>query len=221
MTGTRAGAAWAAAAVLLAAGKAMAAPAPVIDNDRVVVWNLTLSRGQPASAARSDLDEVVIFPGGGQFRATEPKGSPRLVRYRPGAAIFVPRGTERPGALLSISRAQVVVVALKDRTSPPVAPVEGLPPAFPRAGAVKVLENDRVVAWNYSWRPGVTTPMHHHDKDAVLVFRFDGALESIARDGTSIVTAHKAGEILFNPANRVHSERLVAARQSAIIVELK
>jgi hypothetical protein len=39
-----------------------------------------------------------------------------------------------------------------------------LPPAFPRPGVKKILENERVIVWDCTWTPGVATPMHFHDK---------------------------------------------------------
>jgi hypothetical protein len=51
-----------------------------------------------------------------------------------------------------------------------IANTSGLPAAFPRRGAKKLLENDRVIVWSYRWTLGDATPMHFHDKDALVVY---------------------------------------------------
>ena len=48
--------------------------------------------------------------------------------------------------------------------------------AYPRPGAVKLLENDRVIAWNYSWIEGRPAPMHFHIHQQVVAVRYDGAI---------------------------------------------
>ena len=132
-----------------------------------------------------------------------------------GDAVFVPKGTSPKTAGRSI------VIDLKDH---PVAPIEntsGYPPAFPRPGAKKLLENERVIVWDYTWELGVATPMHFHDKDVVVVFLEDGDLKSTTPDGQDTVTAYTSGTARFNTRNRTHSETLVRGKQRAIITELK
>jgi hypothetical protein len=97
----------------------------------------------------------------------------------------------------------------------------GLPPAFPRPGSVKRLENGRVVVWRFSWKPGLPTRMHFHDKDVVVAYRYDGTLASTTPDGKVTDNPYKGGDIRFNKGDRVHSERLITARQSAVMMELK
>jgi hypothetical protein len=63
--------------------------------------------------------------------------------------------------------------------------------------------------------------MHFHDKDIVVVYRYDGSLESTTPDGKRVVNDYKPGSIWFNRGDRVHFETLVKGRQSAIMVELK
>jgi hypothetical protein len=46
--------------------------------------------------------------------------------------------------------ARTVVIELQDIAVPPLVNNSGQPPAFPRPGIKKLLENDRVVAWSYT-----------------------------------------------------------------------
>jgi hypothetical protein len=200
---------------------AMAQPAPVIDNERVTVWDVVLVKGASAPPTPHDMDTVIMFLEGGRIRTLVAGGRISIARRHFGDAVFVPRGTEAIQTLLSAGRAHEVIVALKDDRVPPVVNTSGLPAAFPRPGSVKALDNERVTVWNYSWKPGVPTPMHFHDKDVVVAYRYDGTLKSVTPDGASVVNPYKAGDIRFNKANRSHYEELATDRQSAVLMELK
>src|SRR5262249_43325657 len=132
-----------------------------------------------------------------------------------GSAAFVPKGTAPKIAGRSI------IIDLKDHPVPPIANSSKYPLAFPRPGSRKLLENDRVIVWDFTWKPDTPTPMHFHDKDVVVVFLEDGDLKSTTPDGQSTVTAYTAGTVRANARNRTHSETLVRGKQRAIITELK
>jgi hypothetical protein len=119
------------------------------------------------------------------------------------------------------ARGRTIVVELKDASIPPMANTSGYPNAFPRPGSKKVLESTRVIVWDYTWAPGVPTPMHFHDKDVVVVYLKDGALKSTAPSGQSVVNQYTFGQTKFNARNRAHTETLVKGSQRAIIVEFK
>jgi hypothetical protein len=132
-----------------------------------------------------------------------------------GSAAFLPKGTAPNVAGRSI------VIDLKDHPVAPTANTSGYPLAFPRPGSKKILENDRVIVWDYTWTLGVPTPMHFHDKDVVVVFLDDGDLSSTTLDGKVTVNSFKPGMVRFNLRDRTHTETLVRGEQHAIITELK
>jgi hypothetical protein len=179
--------------------------APLIDNERVTVFDTKLATGpaagRPGSSAR---DAVIVFLSG-------PSGI--------GTVTFQPKGASAAQRTPDGSRA--IVIELSDRQVPPLRNTSGYPAAFPRPGAEKVLENARVVVWDYSWAPGVPTPMHFHDKDVVVVYLEEGALKSTTPDGQSIVNELSFGLTKFNARDRAHTEELVKGKSRAIIVELK
>lgn len=162
---------------------------PVIDNDRVAVWDVS----EPSTA--QSFDAVVVSLSGD--------------------AVFLPKGTAPKLAGRSI------IIDLKDHLVDPIPNTSGYPLAFPRAGAKKILENSRVVVWDYTWTPAVATPMHFHDKDTVVVFLEDGDLSSTTLDGKVVVNSFTSPAVRFNPRNRTHTETLVRGKQRAIITELK
>jgi len=133
-----------------------------------------------------------------------------------GAAQFLPFG-KPPNHNPRFS----IMIDLKDHPVAPIANTSGYPLAFPRPGSKKILENDRVIVWDYTWTPNVPTPMHFHDKDAVVIFLEDGDLSSTTLDGKVTTNAYTPGTVRFNTRDRTHTETLVRGEQRAIITELK
>jgi len=132
-----------------------------------------------------------------------------------GSAAFLPKGTApKP-------EGRSIVIDFKDHPVARLANTSGYPLAFPRPGSRKILENERVIVWDYTWTPGVPTPMHFHDKDVVVVFLDDGDLSSTTPDGKVVVNSFTRGTTRFNPRDRTHTETLVRGKQRAIITELK
>jgi hypothetical protein len=185
------------AAMALLAGTA-AAPAlaqgaqPVIDNERIIVWDTT----SPLPPAKYDFVAVSLS--------------------KKGTAVFGHKG-DTPGEAGS----RTVVIELKDHPVAPLVNNSGYPNAFPRPRVEKLLESDRVIVWTYRWNPGEPTSMHFHDKDVVVVYEDDAALKSTTPDGKSTVNEYKFGDIRFNGRGRTHTELLVKGTGSAVMTELK
>jgi hypothetical protein len=174
---------------ILFQGGTQTALKPVIDNDRVAIWDVI------DSATAQPFDAVVVSLSG--------------------SATFLPRGKSPKTAGRSM------VINLKDHAVAPRANTTSYPLAFPRPGSKKILENDRVIVWDYTWTPGVATPMHFHDKDVVVVFLDEGDLTSTTPDGQVVLNPYTPGTVRFNAGGRTHTETLVRGKQRAIITELK
>jgi hypothetical protein len=165
---------------------------PVVDNDRVTVWDTTSA----LPPAQHDFVAVSLT--------------------QKGTAVFGHRG-----ASPSKDGARSVVVELKDNSPPPLPNNTAYPPAFPRAHTRKLFENDRVIVWNTVWRRGEPTPMHFHDKDTLVVFEANGTLQSTTPDGKSTVSEVKFAKVGFNARDRTHSETLLSGHARAVVIELK
>jgi hypothetical protein len=114
---------------------------PVLDNERVTVWDTT------TSLPPSQHDFIAISLS------------------HIGTAVL-----GHQGEVAGKNGARTVVVELKDHPLPPIANASGYPLAFPRPNARKLLESDKVVVWDNVWHMGKPTPMHFHDKDALVVY---------------------------------------------------
>jgi hypothetical protein len=168
-------------------------PTIIVDNERVTAREIAWPQGVAAHASR-DRDAIVVF-------------------LKSGLVEFVSPG--------SADDRRSIVIELKDHKVELLTNTSGFPNAFPRPNARKVLENTRVVAWDYTWSSDVATPVHFHDKDVVVIYLADGALTSTTPDGKKTVNDHSFGYTKFNPRNRIHTETLTRGQARAIIVELK
>jgi hypothetical protein len=178
-------------AVLGAPALAAETAPAVIDNERVTVWDTAA-----AMPAMPDDFVAISFAGGN--------------------AVF-----GHAGETAGNSGARSIIIDLKNHPVAPLANNSGYPNAYPRPHIEKLLENDRVIVWRYRWNLGEPTPMHFHDKDVVVVYLEDSALQSTEPNGRSVVNEYKSGDIRFNKRDRAHTELLVHDAASAVITELK
>jgi hypothetical protein len=138
-----------------------------------------------------------------------------VVDLKSASARFVKAGTPLPATERSI---------IIELLAPPVGPLPnttGLPDAFDRPGIEKLLDNERVTVWRYTWLPNKKTPVHYHPNDVVVVFMADGVLASTTPDGKTAMNPNSYGFTKFSPRGRVHHEELVKGKASAVMVELK
>ena len=189
----------------------------LIDNERVTVWDATWPKGKAMPAYRTVDDMVIVELNDAAYRVNG-KDS---VSAKLGQAAFMKRGVSQSETGTSDSPRHAIVIDLKNAKVPPMENKSGYPDAFPREGIKKVLDNDRVTVWDYSWTPGKPTPMHFHAKDVVTIYASTGEIRSTALDGTVTVNSVTPGLARFNPRNRTHTEELIKGTGRAIIVELK
>jgi hypothetical protein len=165
---------------------------PIIDNERVTVWDVT----NKLPPAEHDFVAVSLT--------------------RKGTAVFGHKGD-----VPNKEGERTIVIELKDHPVALLPNKSGYPNAFPRPHVKKLLENDRVIVWSYRWNPGEPTPMHFHDKDVVVVYQEATALKSTTPDGQSTVNEYSDGQTKFNLRDRSHTELLVRGTGSAVMTELK
>jgi len=180
---------------------------------RILLFCAMILQSSTQGTPAIDNDRVTVWGVTNFSVAAQPVDA--VVVSSSGAAEFVPKG-----ATAKIS-GHLLVINLKDHPVPPIENKSGYPLGFPRPGSKKLLENARVIVWDYTWQPGVATPMHFHDKDVVAWFLEDGDLSSTTPDGKSTVNHYTADMVRFNAGNRMHTETLVKGKERAIITELK
>jgi len=96
-----------------------------------------------------------------------------------------------------------------------------LPPPFPRDGAVKVLENNRVIVWDVAWLQQAY-PVHRHVYDYAGVYYTSGDRIIASERGTRSPTNTAAWDTFFFRRGVTHSEEGASAQPlRAVFVEFK
>jgi quercetin dioxygenase-like cupin family protein len=194
----------------------------LIENERVVVWDVSWKKGVPTPMHEHRLDLTGVFLADGAVKITAPDGSVRMSESSPlGVVTYGGKGVVHSEEGVSDNPRRAILVELKDHPVPPLEPPPGVTRAFPRDGAKSLLDNERVSVWEYLWLPGQPVPLHFHDKDVVAVFVEAGQLKSTPLEGEPTLGRRVFGEVLFNPRGRAHSEETIEGTPRAIIIELK
>ena len=181
----------------------------------------THAQGRTASAAWSPVENARVRVWGDRGSQPASGALPSIRISLDGKVEYLAPGAHGSQATPAQPGGYLVVIELKDARVAPLSNLSTYPPAFPRPGVKKVIENNRVIIWDYTWTSGVPTPMHFHDKDVAVIYLEDGALRSTDPSGQAVVNEHYFGFTKLNARDRVHTEELVRGKARAIIVELK
>jgi len=193
----------------------------LLDNERVTVWEVTWSKGMKTPLHRHPFPTVGVVLDPGSLKMTLEDQSVRESALGPrGQAVFAPAGFTHVEEGQSDAPPRAVIVELKGAPAEPMAIPAGVARAFPREGATKLLDNERVTVWNVTW-PSGSAPMHFHDSDVVVVAIADGTTKSTPQTGEAATTAWKFGDVRFNPRGRMHREEVVSGAPRLVAIELK
>lgn len=102
------------------------------------------------------------------------------------------------------------------------------PHAFPRAGAIRLVDNDRITSWRVVWPIGIEQPFHRHLYDMAGVYLRFGRIRVTRPDGSVNPPREVAFEIprlLFQRKDITHKEEGIGRpgdpEQLAIQTDLK
>lgn len=192
----------------------------ILENQRVVLWEVIWPKDKPSPMHEHLMDQLSVTLEGGQVKITRPDGTSSVGGMSTvGSVTLTRKGTihQEEGVLDKPQRK--IMIELKDTSVPPLNVKPSAPIAFPRGGATKIFENDRAVAWDYTYEAKIAR--HFHDKDSVIVPLSNGELRSINADGTTSLIRVDFGVPLLGQRGRVHSEEVVSGQPRVIVVELK
>jgi quercetin dioxygenase-like cupin family protein len=194
----------------------------LLKTDRVEVWDVTWPKGQPTPMHEHPYDQISITLVGGSVKVTRPGGAPTFGSSEFGKVALTKQGTIHAEEGTSDVPQRKIMVQLKPSVSPAVNIREGLPGAFPREGAIKVLETDRAVVWDYTWKPGQAAPRHADYLDSVTVFLEGGTIRSQVDQGGTTDSIRKVGEVVYSPSSsQAHADTAVSGSPRAVVVELQ
>jgi len=192
----------------------------LLENDRVIAWKVIWPKNQPTPMHEHPYDQLSVTLAGGQVKVTRLSGTATVNNSVLGSVAFTPKGTVHIEEGLSDVPQRKIMLELKPSSSPATG-AESDSAGFIREGAIKLLENDRVIAWDFTWKAGHKVQLPVSNLDSVLVFVEPGIIRASSQGGTKDIP-RSAGEIVFTPRNgKSATEEAVQASPRAVIVELK
>jgi hypothetical protein len=171
----------------------------ILENERVAIWKIGTDARQSSPAHRLQLPAVLISLVDGAVRFTDATDTPTI----------------------QSASGRAVLIELKDFRIASLELPRGVAQAFPRQGAKQVLDNDRLLVWDFTWAKGMKTDVHFHDKDVVVVYLGSGTVRSIPLNGEPTAVPRSSGEVVFLRRGRTHVEQCIDGPRRDIIVELK
>jgi quercetin dioxygenase-like cupin family protein len=193
----------------------------LLENDRVVVWDVTWPKGQATALHRHPYDMTGVYIEPGDRVITAVDGSKRPVTTAAGGIVWQKRGLTHIEEGTSEHPLRAIMIELKQAEPVGTDASPDLPPAFPRDTAKQLLDNERVRVWENTWPPGQPGPLHRHVRDNVVVWMADGTLRSTPKDGEPTVRDVKKLTVTYSARGNVHREEAIAGAPRAYVFELK
>jgi len=100
--------------------------------------------------------------------------------------------------------------------------LQQVPPAFPRDGAIQIIDNNRVAVWDVTWPKGKATPMQQGKYDMVTIELENSAIKVTNAKGKSKAVSLKLGQASFIERGVSQKEEGTSEpSRHAIVIELK
>jgi uncharacterized RmlC-like cupin family protein len=174
----------------------------LIDNARVLVWDVTWPKGAPPLVHRHPYDMTGIYYWPGDRTITSLDGTRRTSTTEAGRIQWLRAGVIHAEEGASDDSLRAVMIELKgDKASGTIDHSTDVP-AF-AVTTMPLLDNERVTVWDYPG-PQAKSAKHRHPMDTVVVF-----------------TSQKSGRATFIAAGTVHEPEEVPAGTKATVFELK
>jgi quercetin dioxygenase-like cupin family protein len=194
----------------------------ILENDRVIVWDMELQKGQRAAMHTHpyDIVSVTLTPGGHKDNGADGVSEDRM--FKMGDVRFTPKGRTHFEMGLTDPPRRAIVTELK-AIAPGGAPAASkYPPAYPREGARKILENDRVILWDVTLENNRRTAMHDHPYDFMSVTLTPGAIRDVGSDGVIEERRFEVGQVRFQNKGRIHADEGASpVPRRSIVIEFK
>jgi uncharacterized RmlC-like cupin family protein len=193
----------------------------LLENERVVVWDVTWPKGQATPLHRHihDMTGVYIAPGNRLITAED--GSKRPVTTAAGGIVWQLKGVTHIEEGTSDEPLRAIMIELKQDAPAGADPSPDLPTAFPRDTAKQLLDNARVGVWENTWPLHHAGPLHRHVHDNVVVWLADGKLRSTPRGGEPSVREVRKFTVTYSARGNVHQEEAIDGAPRGYVFELK
>src|SRR5262245_15098754 len=167
----------------------------LFETDRIVVWDIVWPKGYATPLHRHLYDQVGTYYATGGRIITTPDGEKRSSTTPVGNLSTTKRGTTHieEGATDPPLRA-VFIEMKKDEGSGQPEAAAATPPPWIRDGSKALLDEARVVVWDYTWKagPSATTT---YTRDTVAVWLGTGKIKLTPRGGSATIVDVAPGQV--------------------------
>jgi len=192
----------------------------VLENSRVVIWDATWPKGKATALHEHPVDYLSVTLVEGTVKLTQRDGTSSVATAQFGGVRFNRNGVIHAEEGVSDQERRAIMVELKMVPRPAEAVVTRS--GFPRNGATKGLENERVAVWDVTWILGQQIPRRQQGRDAVVVFLKGGVVRQYPEGAAATDTRRNVGDVLYVSAGTdVPSEEATQGPPRAVFIELK
>jgi len=191
----------------------------------IAVWDATWESGKRTGMRQRPHDQLAVTLAEGSVRVTRPDSSWTLEHHQLGTVQFLPKGTvteeegvsERPRRALVVEFLSYDAVPKIDPKAIAAARAKGMEPQFPRRGATKLFETDRIIVWDDPYPLGQLRELHAHFYTTIGMF-----IQAGEGDHKPTNTIYTLGLVNFSPPRlRTHRDLAVKGPPRGIFVEYK
>jgi hypothetical protein len=193
----------------------------VLDNEAVAVWDVTWEKGKPTPMQECPLDQLSVTLNEGAVKVTKSGGTWAIEEETFGSVRLESKGTVEAKEGVSEQPSRQIIFQLKDYAPHNEPIIKGIPGQFPRPGATKLFETDRIIVWDTTWKE--LSQLHAHYTHTAAVFIQGGTIHSFSPqgEGQRDVT-HKAGDVIMGSLRNIpHQEQQIEGSPRAIWIEFK
>src|ERR1700730_13402959 len=122
----------------------------LLDTDRITVWDIVWPKGQPTALHRHVYDQVGTYYARGGRVITGADVAARTTTTEPGSLSTTRKGTTHIEEGNTDPPLRAVFIELKRETASGLPDADVGPAPFPRDGEKRLLDDDRVTAWDYT-----------------------------------------------------------------------
>ncbi len=194
----------------------------LLQTDRINVWDIVWPKGQPTALHRHIYDQVGTYYVAGGRTITTPDGASRSNVTEVGSLSTTRKGTTHIEEGNTDPPLRAVFIELRKETPSglPAAGVGG-PAAFPRSGAKQLLDDDRVIAWDYTWVAGAQGLTYRAALETVIVWLGEGRLRVTSGAGAPTEVGVKPGTMRHLERGSTEALEMVDGSPRVIVFQLK
>jgi hypothetical protein len=194
----------------------------LLETDRFRVWDIVWPQGQPTALHRHVYDQVGTYYQAGGRVITNVDGSKRSATTQVGALSTTRRGTTHIEEGATDPPLRAVFIELKSDEPSGLPDVRrNVPPPFPREGTTERLNDDRVIVWEHTWRPGARSAPAAYGYEMLWVWLDGGTVEIGGSDGSFSSLTVAPGQIRHVRRGTVESDHATVGSPRAMIFAFK